>query len=213
MGVKQPFDFDLSQVEFGIMDLKDMKPNPNNPRTISEKELKTLKNSLKDGPRNLLLNPIKLNSQGIIIGGNQRHTGLVQLGYKKVPYMKAGADFTQKEIHQFIVMDNVPAGQWNWQILEENDNYDNELLNSWGFPIPQWESNDDFDSNVTDTGDYDFPEDELPGSHVKMVQLFLNTQTEPLLKKWELKLREVHKTDNLTDTIYSVMKKAFEEVS
>ena len=42
-----------------------------------------------------------------------------------------------------------------------------------------------------------------------MVQLFLNTKTEPQLKKWELKLREIYETDNLTDTIYEVIKKAY----
>ena len=38
-----------------------------------------------------------------------------------------------------------------------------------------------------------------------MVQLFLTTETEPKFKEWELKLRENFKTDNLTDTIYSLV--------
>ena len=35
-----------------------------------------------------------------------------------------------------------------------------------------------------------------------MVQLFLNTTTEPNFREWELNLREHYKSDNLTDTIY-----------
>ena len=46
-------------------------------------------------------------------------------------------------------------------------------------------------------------------SHVKMVQLFLNTKTEPKFKEWELNLREHYKSDNLTDTIY----RAIEEIN
>ena len=92
------------------------------------------------------------------------------------------------------------ANQWNIDNLKD-----------WGLDIPKWEDTEDFDSDVVDTGDYDFPEEALEGSHVKMVQLFLNTETEPLLKEWELKLRSVYGTDNLTDTIFSVMKKAYED--
>lgn len=42
-----------------------------------------------------------------------------------------------------------------------------------------------------------------------MVQLFLDTTTEPNIKEWELALRESYGTDNLTDTIYQAVKEAY----
>jgi len=134
MGVKQPFDFDWSQVEFGVMKLTDMTPNPDNPRTITADQLSTLRKSLTDGPRNLLLNPIKIDSNNVILGGNQRHTGLLELGYIEAPFIKAGPKFTQDEIRQFIVMDNVPAGAWNIPTLF--DQYEWEELSEWGVDVP-----------------------------------------------------------------------------
>ena len=136
MGVKQPFDFDWSQVQFGVMKLTDMTPNPDNPRTITADQLSTLKKSLTDGPRNLLLNPIKIDSNNVILGGNQRHTGLLELGYIEAPFIKAGPKFTQDEIRQFIVMDNVPAGAWNIPTL--SNQYEWEELSEWGVDIPDW---------------------------------------------------------------------------
>ena len=140
MGVKQPFHFDWSQVEFGVMKLTDMTPNPDNPRTITADQLSTLRKSLTDGPRNLLLNPIKIDSNNVILGGNQRHTGLLELGYIEAPFIKAGPKFTQDEIRQFIVMDNVPAGEFDWKELSLN--FDEVKLNAWGVDIENWQESD-----------------------------------------------------------------------
>jgi len=145
MGVKQPFDFDWSQVEFGVMKLTDMTPNPDNPRTITADQLSTLRKSLTDGPRNLLLNPIKIDSNNVILGGNQRHTGLLELGYIEAPFIKAGPKFTQDEIQQFIVMDNVSAGEFDWQDLALI--FDQVQLEEWGLELPG------FDVDSEDYGD------------------------------------------------------------
>jgi hypothetical protein len=96
-----------------------------------------LRKSLTDSPRNLLLNPIKIDSNNVILGGNQRHTGLLELGYIKAPFIKAGPKFTQDEIRQFIVMDNVPAGAWNIPTL--SNLYEWEELNEWGVDIENWQ--------------------------------------------------------------------------
>ncbi len=44
-----------------------------------------------------------------------------------------------------------------------------------------------------------------------MVQLFLNTETEPNFRKWELYLRKKFSTDNLTDTIYKVVEELYKQ--
>jgi len=45
-------------------------------------------------------------------------------------------------------------------------------------------------------------------SHVKMVQLFLNTETEKNFRLWVSELQKDLQTDNLTDTVYQVIKNA-----
>ena len=45
-------------------------------------------------------------------------------------------------------------------------------------------------------------------THVKMVQLFLNTETEKDFKLWCQELQTILGTDNLTDTVYTVIKNA-----
>lgn len=54
------------------MKLSDLKPNPNNPRIISEQDYEKLKNSLKDLPKMLRLRPIVLKSKKdlTIVGGS-----------------------------------------------------------------------------------------------------------------------------------------------
>jgi hypothetical protein len=44
-----------------------------------------------------------------------------------------------------------------------------------------------------------------------MVQLFLNTETEPNFRKWEEHLRKIVGTYNLTDTIYKSIEKLYNE--
>lgn len=156
----------------------------------------------------LELRPIVVNKEMIVLGGNMRLRACEAAGLKEVPVIFADNLTPEQEI-EFVVKDNSSFGEWDWDVLANQWNIDN--LKDWGLDIPKWEDTEDFDSDVVDTGDYDFPEEALEGSHVKMVQLFLNTETEPLLKEWELKLRSVYGTDNLTDTIFSVMKKAYED--
>ena len=51
--------------------------------------------------------------------------------------------------------------------------------------------------------------DNMQFTHVKMVQLFLNTETEKDFKIWCTELQKQLKTDNLTDTVYEVIKNAY----
>lgn len=190
------------------VNIKQVRPNPDNPRVIKDYKFKKLVNSIKEFPQMLELRPIVVNEDMVVLGGNMRLRACEAAGLKEVPVIFAD-NLTEDQQREFIIKDNSSFGEWDWDILANN--WDTDLLKDWGLDIPKWEDEDTFDSDVVDTGDYDFPEDALEGSHVKMVQLFLNTETEPLLKEWELKLREVHGTDNLTDTIFNVMKKAYED--
>ena len=53
--------------------------------------------------------------------------------------------------------------------------------------------------------------DDVEQSHVKLVQVFLNTQTEPVFREMELEIRSFLNTDNLSDTVYEAVKKIYND--
>lgn len=192
------------------LSLTEIKPNPDNPRLIKDYKFKKLVNSVKEFPEMLKLRPIVVDNNMVVLGGNMRLKACKEAGLKEVYIIKAD-ELSEEQKREFIIKDNVGFGEWDWDLLANE--WDTDQLKDWGMDIPKWEDKDGFDGKIDETGDYNFPEDDFETSHVKMVQLFLNTKTEPLFKKWELQLREIYKTDNLTDTVYEVMKKAYNNES
>ena len=68
-----------------MIELKGIKLNPDNPRTITDDEFQTTLKSVKEfGEVMLPLRPILIDN-GIVICGNQRFKALKELGYTKVP--------------------------------------------------------------------------------------------------------------------------------
>lgn len=191
-----------------LVEISKVNSNPENPRVIRDFKFKKLVNSVKEFPQMLKLRPIVVNEDMVVLGGNMRLKACKAAGLKEVWILKA-TDLTLDQQKEFIVKDNVGFGEWDWDVLANT--WDTSELKEWGLDIPKWEDKDEFESDIEDTGAYDFPEDDLENSHVKMVQLFLNTNTEPEFKKWELALREDLGTDNVTDTVYECIKLLYEQ--
>lgn len=191
------------------VNISEVRTNDNNPRVIKDYKFEKLKRSLKEFPKMLELRPIIVDENNVILGGNMRYRASVEAGLDKV-WIKVADNLTEEEKQEFIIKDNSSFGEWDWEILANE--WDTTKLKEWGLDIPKWEDTvDDFDDGIEDTGEYEFPDEGLEASHVKMVQLFLTTETEPDFKRWEMGLREKFGTDNVTDTVYQVIKKAYEE--
>tara|TARA_R100001015_G_C4630266_1_gene191774 strand:+ start:46 stop:642 length:597 start_codon:yes stop_codon:yes gene_type:complete len=188
------------------LSVEEVKENPDNPRIIKDYKFNKLVRSVKDFPKMLELRPIVVDENNIILGGNMRYKAAVQAGLKEV-YVIQAKELTEEQKKEFVIKDNSSFGEWDWDILANE--WDVQNLKDWGLDIPKWEETDDFDNDLEDTGAYDYPEDTAESSHVKMVQLFLTTETEPNFREWELKLRQKYNTDNLTDTIYQAIKESF----
>jgi len=182
--------------------------NPDNPRVIRDDKFKKLIRSIDTFPQMLKLRPIVVDEDNVILGGNMRFEAIKHLGHKEVFIVKAEG-FSEEQKREFVIKDNSSFGEWDWDVLANN--WETSSLKEWGLDIPKWEDKTEFDSGIEDTGDYDFPEDDIEKSHVKMVQLFLTTKTEPDFKEWELALREKLGTDNVTDTVYEAMKQIYEQ--
>tara|TARA_R100000329_G_scaffold35345_2_gene33216 strand:+ start:2107 stop:2703 length:597 start_codon:yes stop_codon:yes gene_type:complete len=182
--------------------------NLENPRIIRSEKFKKLVQSIKNFPEMLKIRPIVVNKDLVVLGGNMRLRACIEAGIKEVYIQEV--NLSKEKEKEFIIKDNSSFGEWDWDILANEWNV--EELKDWGVNIPKWEDTN-FDSDIEDTGDYDYPDDEnLDTSHVKMVQLFLNTKTEPKFKQYELKLREKYKTENLTDTVFHCIEKEFKNL-
>ncbi len=142
------------------MKLKDIKPNPHNPRVIKDDKFEKLKRRITQSKAFGKLNPIKVDIDMIIIAGNMRYRACQDLKIKEFPvevltmaiYNEIiqdrvdnnldDADATYKDIcNEFIIIDNVHAGVWEYDQLA-ND-WDSEQLNEWGLDV--WQAPEDVD--------------------------------------------------------------------
>ena len=101
--------------------LDDLKPLPNNPRQITPEAVEKLKASIQKDGKFMEARPIVVSSDGVILGGNQRHRACLELGMSEVPasWVKR-VDWTEDEARRFSVVDNAPAGMagaWDLEML------------------------------------------------------------------------------------------------
>ena len=129
------------------MKLKDIKPNPNNPRVLRDDKFQKLKQSITEFPKMLSLRPMVIDENNVVLGGNMRLRALQELGFTEVEetWVKRSSDLTEEEKKRFIIADNVAFGEWDWDTLA-ND-WEVVDLEAWGLEIPQFNQDinlDDF---------------------------------------------------------------------
>jgi DNA modification methylase len=90
----------------------------------------------------------------MILGGNMRFKALKELKYKEVPdeWVKRADSLTDEEKQRFIIEDNVPFGEWDFDILANE--WDAVQLAEWGLEIPDFAVN----KEVTED-DYEIPDE------------------------------------------------------
>lgn len=184
--------------------IRDLKQADYNPRQLTEKQHKELTDSLEKFG---FVDPVLVNKnktrKNIIIGGHQRVKVATMLGIEKVPCVEL--DLNEEQEKELNVRLNKNTGEWDWDMLANN--FDTGELLDWGFVeqelgVDSESLTFDVTNNYNETIEY--PED-AEASHVRMIQLFLNDETEPVFKKMELELREKFGTDNVTDTVFKAL--------
>ena len=114
----------------------DIKLNPNNPRTIKDDKFKKLCKSLKANPEYLEARPIVVKD-GVIYGGNMRYLALLENKMEIKPeWIKDVSGWTDEAIRKFIVVDNMPYGDNDWDSLANQ--YEKEELEDWGMDVDKW---------------------------------------------------------------------------
>lgn len=127
-----------------LVDIKVVKPNPENPRVIKDANFKKLVKSVKEFPEMLELRPIVVNESNVILGGNMRFKACVSAGMKKVWVVVA--KLSPEQEREFIIKDNVSGGDWDVDELLEKWNL--EELGDWGLDVKGWGEEKETDGEI-----------------------------------------------------------------
>lgn len=126
------------------VNIKEIVPNSENPRTISKKNFNKLVKSIKDFPQMLDKRPLVVDEDMVVLGGNMRLKALQKAGVQEVT-IDVAEGWTEEQKKEFIVKDNVGFGDWDWDLLANE--WDIEKLNEWGLEVNFTE--DDVDEKYT----------------------------------------------------------------
>ncbi len=101
------------QIQIEQMPIGELRPDPANPRRISEQELETLTRSISEFG---LIDPIIARREDkMVIGGHQRLLAARKLGYKTVPVVFA--DLTVEQAHLLNIALNKISGSFDQELL------------------------------------------------------------------------------------------------
>jgi len=134
------------KIETKIVKLSEIKLNPNNPRQISEKNMKYLIKSLQEFPEMMELREIVVDEKMMILGGNMRFLALQQIGEKEC-IAKIVAGLSPEQKREFVIKDNAAFGSWDMDLLSKLDDlplieWGVDIPKAWGMPPPEDENQD-----------------------------------------------------------------------
>jgi DNA modification methylase len=101
------------QIQFEQLPIDELRPDPANPRRISDQELETLTRSIREFG---LIDPIIARREDkMVIGGHQRLLAARKLGYKTVPVVLV--DLTADQAHLLNIALNRISGSFDQELL------------------------------------------------------------------------------------------------
>jgi len=119
-------------IKHGMMPVREILSNSQNPRIIKDKAYQKLKSSIRNFPEMLYIRPIVIDEQNIVIGGNMRLAVVKDLGWETVPVVFAQT-LTKSQKKEFIIKDNIQAGEWDYLQLSTWTDID---FSEWGIDLP-----------------------------------------------------------------------------
>jgi len=185
-----------------------------NPR-INNQAVEKVKESIKEfGFRQ----PIVTDENMVILAGHTRFKASQELNLKSIP-VHIAKDLSEAQKKAYRIADNKSNefSEWDNGLLK-SEMIDLAVLNidmsSTGFDLDEinkltknelltFEGEVEEDIELEDMGDYE-------QSNIKMIQLFLNTDTEPEFKLMAQKLQEKFGINNITDLILKILKERYE---
>ena len=159
--------------------------------------------------------PLVLDKDNIIIVGHTRFSAAKKLGLKKIPCLIADK-LTESQVKAYRIADNRVAEESKWdnellnlELIElQKDNIDLENLGFESAELEKIFSSDDplfVAPQQQETQETPLEIEDFIPSQVRMIQLFLNSESEPKFKDMISSLQDRYNTDNLTDTVYKAI--------
>lgn len=124
--------------------LSEIKPNPDNPRTIKSESFAKLVKSLKDFPEMAEVRELVLNKDHVILGGNMRYQAMVEAGWTEAPVKIV--DWPEDKQKEFVIKDNVSGGEWDWDQLANE--WDTKMLEEWGLELPDFAKDNEVEEDT-----------------------------------------------------------------
>ena len=104
---------DLTALEITHLAIGELRPDPANPRRISDDELESLTRSIREFG---LVDPIIVRREDkVVIGGHQRLLAARKLGMKQVPVVLV--DLSEDQAHLLNLALNRISGSWDQELL------------------------------------------------------------------------------------------------
>lgn len=195
------------------IDINEIKPYKNNPREIPIEAVEKVMKSIKEFGNN---QPIVLDQDNVIVVGHTRWKALKNLGKNKAFVLKR--NFSKQEATAYRIMDNRSGDESKWEkdllkqelLALQDANFDIDLT-GLGFDEIQNFTEEKLEFKPTNDLKTDINLDDIqaPTSTVKMVQLFLDTETEQKFKQMIKELQVEYNKDNLTDTVFAVVEREY----
>ena len=135
-------------VETRNVRVTEIRPNPDNPRTISRENMERLVRSLREFPEMMELREIVVDETMMVLGGNMRLRALKEIG-EKTCMAKIVTGLSDEQKREFVIKDNAGFGEWDWDCLA--DGWADIPLNEWGVDIPDdWATGNKSCEGLTD---------------------------------------------------------------
>lgn len=162
------------------MKLKNLKPNPTNPRIVKDEKFNKLVKSILNFPQMLEKRPMVVDADNIVWGGNMRLKALQHIqknnpdfanefmpnGVLPEGWVSSAAGWTEEQKREFAIKDNVSIGEWDWDLLA-ND-WEQHELEDWGVDLPEFEPQEEISEmigNVKKAIQVEFTPDDYPRAY------------------------------------------------
>ena len=152
------------------IEIKKLKPNPNNPRSINKNKFERLKKSITEFPKMLELRPIVVDENFVVLGGNMSLKALKDLVIKETFYIQQ-KDLTDEQKKQFVIKDNASFGDWDWDILANE--WNNKDLLDWGIDV--WQPEEELEKQI-DENEFSNQIDTYINAQIKQIVLYYNNE-------------------------------------
>jgi ParB-like chromosome segregation protein Spo0J len=141
-------DIAPKSLKYNTGQIKDV---PKNPRFIKDDKFKELVKSLLEDPEMMKIREVVAVDTGkdlVVVGGNMRVRAAIEIGMKDIPVKVLPKDWTAKQIRAFIIKDNLPFGEDDFDLLANK--WDKTELDDWGYEFPA-EFTPDFEDKENDS--------------------------------------------------------------